>query len=152
MIALLWACSTEPASIAEPAAAPKETVEAAPALAPILPPGSMRISTRLEPLQGRWQDQDDAHAEVLIIKTLWVEGHGGTEQYRGALEWADGCRSDGGKPSLTGSTLNLLTEPPRCMQVRSVSDEALEIVELPEERVRRFVRASVAQSSSSASP
>jgi hypothetical protein len=105
----------------------------------------MRISTRLEPLQGRWQDRDDAQAEVLIIKTLWVEGHGGIEQYRGALEWADGCRSDGGEPSLTGSTLNLLTEPPRCMQVRSVSDEALEIVELPQESVRRFVRASVAQ-------
>ena len=143
MIALLWACAGEPASVEGPDPAPVVMPEESRPLLP--PPGSMSLAQRLEPLQGRWQDTEDAQSEVLIIKTLWIEGHGGTEQQRGALEWADGCRADGGKPSLTGTTLNLLSEPPRCMQVRSVSDDALEIVELPAGRTRRFVRAAAAQ-------
>lgn len=144
MIALLWACMGEPASVAEPAALPVAAEPPAPP-PPLPPPGSMSLAQRLEPLQGRWQDTADEQSEVLIIKTLWIEGHGGTEQHRGALEWADGCRADGGKPSLTGTTLNLLSEPPRCMQVRAVSSDALEIVELPEGRSRRFVRAAATQ-------
>ena len=108
-----------------------------------LPPGGGGLfAQRLEPLQGRWQSVSDAKAELLIVKSIWVEGYDGVEQKRAAMEWADGCRADGGQPSPSGQYLNLLSEAgPRCLQVRTVSEERLELIELPDAGVLEFVRA-----------
>jgi hypothetical protein len=141
MIALLLACTGDPAPAPDPAA--ESPPEPTPMLLPGPPPvGGPDGMTRFEPLQGRWNSVEDPRAQVLILKSLWMEGYDGVQQSQIALEWADGCRADGGRPSPTGTTLNLLSEPPRCMQVVAVSADSLELVELPEGRHLRFVRSS----------
>lgn len=140
MIALLLAACTEaPPPPASPEPVPVQ--EVAPPPPPPPPLGGSGIMERFEPLQGRWSAVDDPRAQVLILKSLWMEGYDGVEQSRNVLEWADGCRADGGRPSPTGAYLNHLSEPSRCMQLGEVTADTLELIELPEGRRLRYVRA-----------
>ena len=140
MIALLLAACVDESPPAQPA--PATEAAAVPSPPPPPPLGVSEVVARLEPLQGRWNSRDDPRAQVLILKSLWMEGYDGVEQSRSVLEWADGCRADGGKPSPTGAYLNHLSEKPRCMQLGVVTRETLELVELPEGRSLHYVRAS----------
>ena len=137
MLALLLGCSGTPSTEAEPPAPPPVEAPAAPAPTRV----AANVMDRFEPLQGRWRAAEDSRAEVLIVKSIWLEGYDGQEQRSAVMEWADGCRTDGGKPDPAGEYLNLLDDTPRCLQLRSVSQEALELVELPDETVLRYVRA-----------
>ena len=151
MLSLLLACSGEPVADAPSATPPVPSVsdKASQAIDEIrdgglmMPPPGLNIIDRLEPLQGRWRDAADEKAEVLILNTLWVEGYDGEEKSRGVLEWADGCRADGGRPSPTGEYLNVLSEPPRCFQLGEVTEAGLVVKQFPDGSERRFVRAPV---------
>ncbi|MFT5680478.1 MAG: hypothetical protein ACI8RZ_001384 [Myxococcota bacterium] len=131
ILALLVACTGETAEVQAPSPAPPPP--------PLV--GGSGMMERFEPLQGRWDLVDDPRSQVLILKSLWMEGYDGAQQSQTALEWADGCRADGGRPSPTGAYLNLLSEPPRCMQLGAVTADTLELIVLPEGRSLRYVRA-----------
>ena len=72
MIALLLAACVDESPPAQPA--PATEAAAVPSPPPPPPLGVSEVVARLEPLQGRWNSRDDPRAQVLILKSLWMEG------------------------------------------------------------------------------
>ena len=107
------------------------------------PPGAeiQRFTERLQPLQGRWQSLDDPRVEILILKSIWIEGIDGKEHARAVLEWADGCRAQGGTPDPEGTFLNLLSpDLSRCFSLQSATADTLTLIEYPGEETLQWVR------------